>query len=228
MKIADHAASRPGFIKLGCLGFFIAIALIWGGGQEVYTSLKNREPLKMSFKDYQEQRPTAEWVSLSGAQLNLLNCAYISSKVTGATEEVFIAVEAVGDRSKEPALVLLASKEKELIDVVDLMAAKMATIKSQADLTPELIQSLFPQREVTGVVRFGISSDSKTRDELANLDLSLEKDFIIITEGEKPSLGVGAGMLAGGLLLGFLLLRGSGKEKAAPASPAPPDLPAIS
>lgn len=220
MKFPTSSSSRRGFINFGCIGFFIAIALLWGGGQGLYTALKNREPLKMTFKEYEEKRPDAEWVSLSDAQLNLLNSAYTSSRLNDEIKELYIAVEAVGDRSEKPALVLLETKDKDLIAKMNTLGA----MTSPEDLTPELITSLFPARQITGLVQFGIDADSKTREKLAKLDLSLAPDFIIITDGEEPSLGASAAMLAAGLALGFFMLRG---KKEPPAAPAPPDLPAM-
>lgn len=224
MKSARYHLKKQGFINLGCLGLAITIALLWGGGQGIYTALKNREPLKMTFREYEEKRPTAEWVSLSDAQLNLLNSAYVTSRFSDEIKEVYIAVEAVGDRSEKAALVLLASKDKELIDMMNSSSIQMNALKSPGDMTPELLKSLFPTRVVTGLVRFGIDADSKTRDKLAKLDLSLAKDFIIINDGEEPKLGVSVGMLIGGLVLGFFILSRSSRET---PPPSPPPLPAM-
>ncbi|MEN3942736.1 hypothetical protein WJU23_15660 [Prosthecobacter sp. SYSU 5D2] len=220
MKFPTFPTSRRGFISLGCLGFIVAIALIWGGGQGLYTALKNREPLKMTFKEYEEKRPDAEWVSLSEAQLNLLNSAYTTSRLNDEIKELYISVEAVGDRSEKPALVLLETKDPGLIAQMNTLGA----MKSPDDLTPDLLSALFPTRQITGLVQYGIDADSKTREKLAKLDLSLAPDFIIITDGGEPNLVVSAVMLVAGLLLLFFMLRG---KKEPPAAPKPPDLPAM-
>lgn len=223
MKSIYTSSPRHGFINLGCIGLIITIALLWGGGQALYTALKNREPLTMTFKEYEEKRPSAEWVSLSDAQLNLLNSAHVTSRLNDEIKELYIAVEAVGDRSEKPALVLLATKDPELISLMTGLEAKLGSANA---MSSDLIKSLFPARQITGLVKFGIDADSKTRDKLAKLDLSLVQDFIIISDGEKPDLWKGVGMLAGGLLLGFFMMRGK-KEKEVPQAPAPPDLPAM-
>lgn len=224
MKFAQPLRSPSGFVNFGCLLIIVTIALIWGGAQNIYTGLKNREPLKMTFAEYQAQRPSAEWVNLTEAQLNLTNSAYVTAKFSDKVKEVYIAVEAVGNRDEKPAWVLLQSKDQALIDLMNSTSSKLNGMKSPGELTPELLSSLFPTREVKGLVKYGIDADSKTRSKLAKLNLSLESEFIIIAEGEEPSLGTGFGMLAGGLLLGFFLLRGKKEQTPIPA-PQPPDLP---
>lgn len=227
MKSTRDCSPHYGFIQLGCLGYLIAIALILGGGQGAYTALKNREPLRMTFKDYHEQRPSAEWVSLSEAQLNLMNSAYVTARTSDEVKEVYIAVEAVGNREDKPAWVLLESDNQELIDLMNNTAAKMNAMKSPEEMTPELVQSLFPARQISGLVQFGMEADSKTRDKLAKLDLALEKEFIIIKEGDEPNLMASLMMLAGGLLIGFFMLRGGSKKEAPPPLPQAPNLPPL-
>ncbi|WP_133792914.1 hypothetical protein [Prosthecobacter fusiformis] len=183
----------------------------------------------MTFKEYAEKRPSAEWVSLSKAQLNLVNSAYVTSRFNDETKEVYIAVEAVGDRGEKPAFVLLASKDKALIDLMTSNAAQLNALKSPAEMTPELMNSLFPEREVKGLVKFGIDATSKEREKLTNLDLSLADDFIIISDGEQPKLGGSVFSLAMGLLLGLFMIRRASKEAPTPPPAVrPPDLPAIS
>ncbi|GAA5146832.1 hypothetical protein GCM10023213_40560 [Prosthecobacter algae] len=225
MKNTRLGAMRRGFIKLGCLGPIIVIGLLWGGGQGVYTAVKNREPLKMSFKEYLDQRPSAEWVSLTGTQLNLLNSAYVKKAGSGEIDEVYIAVEPAGNREEIVAHVLLASKDKALIDLMTTTMNRVNAIKDPSAMTPELVASLYPVREVSGLMKFGIESSSKTREKLDKLDLYLTPDYIIISDGKKPDL-IGSGTLLGiGVLGAFFLLRSSSKP--APAEPAPPPLPPI-
>ncbi len=207
---------KSGSTYLACIGLVISAGLLLGGGRGIYIALKNREPLKMTFKEYQEKRPPGEWISLSDSQLNLFNCAYITSKADNKIKAVYITVEPAGDRDKKPALMLLASEDKNMIALVEDLGAKMNAVMSPSDLTPELLQSLLPVKEVSGMVESGINSDRKTRNELAKLDISLEKDFLIIREGRKPQLGRGVEMLGAGLLLGFFLLRRLRKKSAAP------------
>jgi len=223
MKSTRDSSPHYGFIQLGCLGYIIAIALILGGGQGAYTALKNREPLRMTFKDYHEQRPSAEWVSLSEAQLNLTNSAYVTARTSDKVKEVYIAVEAMGNREDKPAWVLLESDNQELIDLMNQTSAKMNALKSPAEMTPELVQSLFPARQISGLVQFGMESDSKTRDKLAKLDLALEKEFVIIKEGDEPNLMSSLMMLVGGLVVGIFALRERKKEP--PPLPQAPNLP---
>lgn len=81
------------------------------------------------------------------------------------------------------------------------------------------------KRDVSGLIRFGMDEDSKTRSKLEGLDMNLAKDFVILNDGEKPDLLKGVLMLAGGLVLGLYLLRRAGSQPAGPPPVPVPNLP---
>jgi hypothetical protein len=95
--------------------------------------------------------------------------------------------------------------------------------KSKAINYLALVTSKYAKREVTGLVQFGINSDSKTRDKLSGLHLNLAPDFIILDEGKKPDLLTGAALFGIGLVGLVLMLRGLAKP--APIAPTAPNLP---
>lgn len=222
MILKSTPLPQSGFVKLGCLGLLVMGALIWNGGQAIYTALKNREPLVMSFQDYYGQRPSAEWIQLTEAQLNFVNSAYVASKVSDQVKEIYVAVEAVGARGSKPAYILLHSKDPELIARVQDVTKRAESQGTSGQVTSELIDELFPAYDVNGLVQYGIKDSDKARKKLAKLDLDLEKEYIIIEHGASPSLTGGILSLCGGLILGyFLLIRRGVKDQTA----APPPLP---
>lgn len=227
MKRNPHAPVRAGFISLGCIAPIAILAFLWLGGQGIYTALKNREPLRMDAAEYLEKKPSAEWVRLTGCQFNLTNSAYITSKSSGEVTEVYFAVEALGNRDDKPAHLLLASKKREMIDLMTSTNNKVAAVKSPDQMSAEILNSLFPAREeVSGLVRFGIAEESKTREKLEKLDLALTPDFIIIEDGEEPSLVRGIVFLVLGIAGGISWMR-YGRGKGAQAAAQGPNLPPL-
>ena len=224
MRPPSLTPRRGGFIfmRAGCLGLFIAVALLCGGGQMLYTSLKNRQPLTVTVKEYIAHRPNAEWVHLTDTHVDLAECA--TSGFAGAISELYIPVRAPGEDRGKQVHVLLRTKNSELVSLMTELKAAAGNPARMAKVVAAHTTLLSGPREVTGLVQFGISSDDKTRSKLAGLHMNLTPDFVIIADGEVPSLGRGLALFGGGMVLGFFMLR---RKAPAPTSGLrpPPDLP---
>jgi len=213
----------PGFISLGCLGYLIVIGLLWGGCQGVYTALKNRHPLEITVADYIAQQPNAEWVTLKDAQLNLLEAAHKGR--LGNITEIFIPVRPKGESKDAQVHILLSTKDAAIVAALEDMNRSSGTMKDAIDAASRHADKLFMQKDISGLIRFGFDSDTKTRDKLARLDMKLAADFVILNDGATPSLFGGISMLGGGLLIGVFMLRSAGKSTSATPPPLPPNLP---
>lgn len=210
----------PGFISLGCIGYLIVIALLWGGSQGVYTALKNRQPLEVTVSDYIAKKPNAEWVTLKDAQLNLLEAAH--KERLGKISEIFIPVRPKGESTDGPVHILLSTKDDAIVAALEDLNKSGGTMKEALNAASRHADKLFMQKDVSGLIRFGIDSDDKTRAKLAKLDMKLAPDFVIMNDGAAPSLFGSMSMLGIGVLIGFFMLRKAGKsEPAAPPPPAP-------
>lgn len=218
MKISP-TTFQGGFIRLGCLGYLIAIAMLWGGGQGVYTALRNRSPLEITVVDYVKDKPDAEWVVLKDAQLNLMEAAH--RERLGKITEVFIPVRSPNEAMDGDVHVLMSTKNKDILDALADLEKSSDTEKGVLEAASRHADKLFMQRDVTGLIQFGIESDSKTRSKLAGLDMNLASDFVILEEGKSPALGVSVMMLILGLVVGVFML-----GRAAKTADAPPPLPA--
>ena len=213
----------PGFISLGCLGYLIVIALLWGGGQGVYTALKNRQPLQITVSDYIAKKPNAEWVTLKDAQLNLLEAAH--KERLGKISEIFIPVRPRGESTDGPVHILLSTKDDAIVAALEDLNKSSGTMKEALNAASRHADKLFMQKDVSGLIRFGIDSDDKTRAKLAKLDMKLAPDFVIMNDGAAPSLLGSMSMLGIGVLIGFFKLRKAGKSEPATPPPPAPNLP---
>jgi hypothetical protein len=85
--------------RLGCILIVVAIFLIWGGGQGLYTALGNRELTEMTLAEYEKKKPDANWLKLKQCRINLLEACTKSS--FGKISEVYLPLHpAVGEPSK--------------------------------------------------------------------------------------------------------------------------------
>lgn len=223
MRRPSPSSRNGGFIimRAGCLGFLFTIALLWGGGQLLYTSLKNRQPVTMTAKEYLAHRPSAEWVHLTAAHVDPAEGATIG--FLGTVSELYIPVRSPGDNPGKPVTVLFHTKNAQLVSLMREVGRTKDNPAAQTKILAENAKVLFGPREIMGLVQFGIEADDKNRRKLVNLGMNLSKDFVIIADGETPNLAQGLIMTIGGLALGFFLLRRSAPSRAAP--PPLPNLP---
>jgi hypothetical protein len=223
MKNQSRPSRQEGFVNLGCLGYLIAIAMLWGGGQGVYTALKNRAPLEITVAEYLKTKPDAEWVVLQDAQLNLLEAA--RRERLGKITEVFIPVRAPDDAGKGAVHILMSTKNEDILTALHDMEKSGGSTKEALEAASRHADKLFMRRDVTGLIQFGIDSDTKTRNKLAGLQMNLAKDFVILEEGKAPEMGLSIGMLGLGVLVGFFMLRGAARNTSAQPPPPAPNLP---
>lgn len=207
---------------LGCLPLIFAIALLWGGGQGLYTALTNTKPTVLGYDEYVRTKPRATWIELKDCVLVLPEASFRSSRVSKEITEVFIPVRSGTSKEEEEEKihVLVATKDQETLGLMkeahqaqDDTAAALKLLSSKAD-------KMFPKKDVKGLVRYGIELRDKERRQLASLDENLAADFIIIDEGKKPEPVVSTLMFLGGLIC--LWLFGRARASTPPAAPPPP------
>lgn len=223
MKISDLKTSHSGFISAGCLPYLLMIGLLVGGAQGLYTALKNRSPLEITVEDYITKKPDAEWVTLKSAHLNLLESAH--KERLGKVAEVFIPVRPKGDAKDAPVHILLSTKNREILDALDDMSNSAETLKQSVEAASRHAEKLFVTKDVSGLIRFGINSDDKTRAKLEKLNMNLAADYVIMNDGEKPELMASLIMLVLGIILAVYLARRRAHQATAPMPPPVPNLP---
>jgi hypothetical protein len=188
--------------RLGCILIIGTIALLWGGGQKIYTGIINRTPASFPLADYEKAKPPAHWLKLTDCRLSVGE-AMVRKDSSNSVAELFIPLRPPGPSSGK-AQVLLATKDTGLL----LVWAQVDSVRSEQQAIEVLTthRDKLYNRQVQGLVRYGIDLKDKDRRELAKLGSTLASDFIILDDGEKPSLGLGLLMFFGGLLLGAATL----------------------
>jgi len=219
-------------MRLGCLLPLVSIALIIGGGQGVYTGLKNRKLTEISIESVVAEKPSTEWLKITGGTLDVMNSTYTSSKFgKGDAKSIYVPlVPSKVDSTKDTIHVLIKTKDEDLLNFTNNVRHFDEGKGSEAAATAFLIKNVDKMkvaRPVQGLVKFGIDGDDKEIRKIRGLYDNLASDVIVMEEGAAPSTGTGMAMLAGGLVLGAVLITSSGKGKAATPPPGggPPPLP---
>lgn len=203
MKIRTQ--NRPaGFSSLAFLGHLSALVLLTAGCQGIYVTLKNIEPLEITTREYIEQKPAAEWLVLKDGEVSLTEAAY--KAWMGGISEVFIPVRPSGQSLHEPIHILLSTEDEAVVEALKKLSQYGGTKDKTVKVASRQADTLFLQKNISGVIRYGLVADLVTRFKLSRLNLNLAHDFVILNDGTSPSLYPPLAMLAGGLLIWFFML----------------------
>jgi hypothetical protein len=179
--------SRTGGARFGCLLAVVAIALMWGGGQGVYTSMKNRRPSSMTIAEFLHKRSDAEWLELRDAVVHLPGAGHIYNRGNdrAPATELYIPLYATEPaHDSVPTRVVLQTSDSTLVDLYNRVAqlspdsAGVAWFDANHD-------RLSARRTVKGLVQFGIDADSHEQ-ELLQSRVARTTDFIVLKDGEEP------------------------------------------
>jgi hypothetical protein len=151
------------------------------GGQQLYTALTNRTPTVLSYDEYIQTKPKADWLTPTNCLISLGASSYKTTIGSETLTELFIPVRSKLSDSKT-IHVLLATRNEQMISTF----MEIQKIHSKTDAFAWALTNhdrVFPRRDVTGLVRFGIEMENKERRKLAKLQESIADDFIIIDDG---------------------------------------------
>lgn len=200
-----RASNHPrGLTSLGFLGHFTALLLVIAGGQGIYVTLTNSEPVEITTTDFVAKKPDAKWLVLKEAEVSLTEAAYKSWM--GNISEIFIPVRPSGHSMNEPIHILLATEDEAVATALKKLREYGGTKQKTINVASQQADKLFMQKDISGLIRFGIVSDFITRFRLARLNLPLADDFVILDDDTTPTPYRPLAMLAGGLLIWFLML----------------------
>lgn len=210
-------------MKITLFRILVTIALFWGGGQGLYTALFNLKPRDYSVGDYLKAKPSTKWLNLTGGFLDITGMSYTGSKLSGSIKEVYIPLVPAKTNEESPVHILVSSKDPALLE----LATQLRDAKDQLAVLKILMNKggVYHERPITGLIRFGIDLSDKDAKKLRELNGNLAPDFVILAEGEHPSLGLSIFMFLGGLTMVFFFVKGAAQKSVPPALPATPTEP---
>jgi hypothetical protein len=161
----------------------LAVALLWGGAQNVYTSLRNRSPTELSCAELERDPPTAEWLSLRDCEYDIENLA--SEALLGAAVlELYVPLRPLGDGAGGPSRIVLKTSDAELVKVVQKLLS--ASGSPEALTHARSLAELRAPARITGLVKFGIELKSAEVKKLKELNPNLPEGFLLLEQGEHP------------------------------------------
>lgn len=208
---------NPALMRLGCLPPLIAVALMWGGGQAMYTWVTNRSVMEVSVNRLEQGMPGGKWLRLTGGQLDTLNSAYATKFGSSPGNEIYVPLLPEGSGSKNtPIHVLVSTRDPGLIsftkELHELQKQNPDPTKAGEFMLRNL-DKLRPARSVEGLVQYGVDSNGKREKKLRELYPNLAADAVILKEGGKPNGVLGAILFSLGLGVGLLILLRAAKKE---------------
>ncbi len=181
--------------------FVIAVAGLglWWGGQNLYTGLRERDPLEITCASYLKDRPDNRFLKLTECEPDLENMAIEEGK-NKEVKAVYIPMRAKGTTVGKTQIVL-----KRTDDAMTSLADSLdGPVGPNEAVAKKVLGELEGQNQ--GLVQFGLDLSDKDMTQLKNLNLGLAEDFIIMEHGKAPRLLLGALAFAVGLAaLGWML-----------------------
>ncbi len=176
--------------------FLILMGLIWAGmgASELKENMAAKAPTPLTWQAFSDEKPTAGWFKVSGAQLEVGDALWVEGRFDGEMGNIYIPARAAdneGDEEKpiemlvkvsDPAIMQTVREMKELDTGTDEAALKYAL--SHMD-------QLIIKRPLTGTIADGFDAvDSDEKDVLQSADVQFADDFVILQEGEKPAIAI--------------------------------------
>lgn len=215
----------------------ILLGLFLGGGQSVWTALKNRSIHEISIEDFGRAKPEATWLRVTNGDMRVLDAAYSEGRFDKEAKEVFVPYMASGKspetdpihvivKSKRPSLIRMVSDSRDLEKSLPAGATEADKLQAGLEFLSEHSGAMSFGEPVEGMVEFGIESNDNEVAKLRKLFPTLAPNFVVLKEGGKPEMRVGIFMLLAGLALAVFVFRP--RRAAVPAqamNPPPPPPP---
>lgn len=198
---------RAGQARLGCFLAIVAIGCFVAGSQAVYTGIRNRSPLEITCADYLAQKPAAGWLRLKGCALDLADATFFKDKDSNRIKTAFIPIRPVGASDSTPLQLLLQTQGSAYLDVLHKIEAVGSDEARMTEFMTANVDKVFPEKDVEGLIAWGIDVEEKQLAEIRRLNESLHPEFKIIMDGSAPSLGFGLLLFAIGFVAGAILWR---------------------
>ncbi len=189
----------------------LAIVCLWGGGQGVYTALKNTEPTIYDVNTLSDSKmPEEKWLTLNNCYYNLMESVYFESAFgNGLAEELYVPLNTKNDS----IAVFVSIKDKNVLDVFNLVNSQTDAAKAEHFYNKYKHLIIKDSLSFSGVVRYGIDLDNKQWRELASVSPKLVKEFIILDANTAPNSKFSYVMLGLGVIFLFFAVRSFFRNK---------------
>jgi len=178
----------------------ISLIIIFGASQGIYTYIQNPEPTVYNLDNISAKEiPQEKWITLTNCDFSLLDAAFFETTFgNGLADKIYIPLRS---SNNDTIIALLATKNQNILDVYNLVQSQRDEQKAIVYIEEYKDQIFQEDRELTGLVRFGIDLDNKEHRKLHAINDNIVGNFIIIDYNTKPKSTLYYFLLGLGILI---------------------------
>ena len=178
----------------------IGLALVWGGGQGIYTSFKNTEPTTYNINEITgDNLPEKEWVKLKNCNIDITQGVYFTSAFSNnIADEIYVPLT---NPEIDSIIGFVAIKDEFTVKLFNVLNRTSSEEKLQEIFYKNEDDIIKLNQEVSGLLRFGIDLDQKENQQLYDSSKNVVANFILIDQGESPDTGLSYFLFILGLVL---------------------------
>jgi hypothetical protein len=197
---------------------FITFGLLIVGIPNLWLSIRYPQPVEVNYEpDKVAELPT--YVKVRG--ISVVTGDFITGSKKRDTTRLYLPVRPSG-KMTGPVALLLASNDPELVEAYTRSGGKQSLAKEL-----KLMAALAGKTEAIGMIEWG-GLTTKEKEEMRKLLPDLQADFVVLEEGESPSLSLGMFCLIFAFLfltlLHWIYKRRKAHQAPPPLSGEPPPL----
>ena len=156
--------------------------------------------------------------------MDLTNLNYQSLFGVGHISEIYVPLKSAQASSQDEVHILVATKDPALLQMAEQMR-QIGSREESLHFVQEHARELVVQRDVTGLVRFGLELEDRDVRKLRKLNDNLAQDFVVLADGERPDYLQAIAFSVGGVALAAWLLKRTLGSTRTPPPPRPPPIP---
>ncbi len=193
-------------IRCGCFLFALALFLVGTGAQGVWTAAVHGKRKDVTYSQFMAARPNAGWYRIKGGALNVLDAVWSENKRSKEIKTVYVPLKSPDKLTDPNTHVLVKTEDAGVISVLtQRQAISDADEQAQRKFVKQHLSELVLARDVEGTIQTGLDAMGGDRDKVAKNHDGLDKDFVILEDGVRPSMGASVAKLIGGLVLLVLI-----------------------
>lgn len=184
----------------------IGVALLWGGGQGVYTSIKNTEPKEYDVNNIKSgSLPDKEWIKLINSNIDITQAVYFQSVFdTNKAKELYVPL--INPRI-DSIIGFLTIKDEFTVNLFNTLNNTKDEEKLLEIYNEYEDYIVMERQEISGLIRFGIEKDRKENQQLYDSQNNIISGFFVIDKDVSPEYGLSYFIFVLGLILTFFSLR---------------------
>ena len=177
---------------IGLFLVLLGLTLLPISALELRDNMATKAPTPLAWAQFVADKPEAGWFKVSGAQLEVADALWVEDTRNGEMGNIYVPARAAGNESDEekPIEMLVRVDDPKIAQTVrELQEIDKGSDEAAMKYTLSHLEQLIVARPLVGTIAEGMDDvDSDDKNLIEKADITLASDFVILQEGEKPSL----------------------------------------